>query len=161
MLPDGIIGHLYGPVEGRRNDNHLLTESGLLNRLKEFAFDEDVDDGAPEEERTFQIFGDPAYGVGPHIQSPFAGAGVRTEEQQGWNAEMAAVRIEVEHGFGIVANTWPFLNAGWKMHLYSSPVGRYYQVGVILTNCINCMRPNQVAQYFDCIPPELEDYLHD
>ncbi|KAJ6600829.1 hypothetical protein B0H10DRAFT_1887659, partial [Mycena sp. CBHHK59/15] len=48
---------------------------------------------------------------------------------------MSAVRIEVEHGFGIVANLWPFLNAGWKMQLYSSPVGRYYRValaGIVL-----------------------------
>ena len=54
------------------------------------------------------------------------------------------LKIEVEHGFGIVANTWPFLNAGWKMRLYSSPVGRCYRVGVLLTNCINCLWPNQV-----------------
>lgn len=73
---------------------------------------------------------------------------------------MSAVCIEVEHGFRIVANTWPFLNAGWKMQVYSSPVGRYYQVGVLLTNCINCLRPSQVAQYFDCLPPELKEYLH-
>jgi hypothetical protein len=33
MLPNGIIGHLYGPFEGRWNDNYLLTESGLLDRL--------------------------------------------------------------------------------------------------------------------------------
>ena len=86
--------------------------------------------------------------------------GDRTEEEKAWNAEMSAVRIEVEHGFGIVANTWPFLNAGWKMRLYSSPVGRYYRVGVLLTNCINCLWPNQVSQYFDCHPPKLNEYLH-
>jgi nuclease HARBI1 len=93
---------------------------------------------APYEEQTYQIFGDPAYGVGPHIISPFTGIGDHTEEKT-WNAEMSTVHIEVEHGFGIVANTWPFLNAGWKMQLYSSPVGRYYQVGVLLMNCINCL----------------------
>ena len=85
--------------------------------------------------------------------------GERTEEKE-WNARMSAVHIEVEHGFGIVANTWPFLNAGWKMGLYSSPVGRYYRVGVLLSNCINCLWPNQVAQYFECLPPELDEYLH-
>jgi hypothetical protein len=59
-----------------------------------------------------------AYGLGPHIISPFSGAGERTEEELEWNSQMSAVRIEVEHGFAIVSNTWPFLNAGWKMHLY-------------------------------------------
>lgn len=32
MCHDGIIYHLYGPEEGRRNDNHLLDSSGLLDR---------------------------------------------------------------------------------------------------------------------------------
>lgn len=160
MLPNGIIGHLFGPFEGRRADNFLLKESKFLERIALFAHEEDWNENAPMEERYFQIFGDPAYGVGRHIMSPFSGAGERTEAEKEWNASMSAVRIEVEHGFGIVANTWPFLNAGWKMRLYSSPVGRYYRVGVLLTNCLNCMRPNQVAQYFDCEPPELTEYLH-
>ena len=160
MLPNGIIGHLYGPFEGRRHDNILHTESGLLDCLAQFAHQENTDEDTPIEERYFQISGDPAYGVGLNILSPFSGPGERTEEEKEWNAEMSAVRIEVEHGFGIVSNTWPFLNAAWKMQLYSSPVGRYYRVGVLLTNCLNCLRPNQVAQYFDCIPPELHEYLH-
>ncbi|KAF8225673.1 hypothetical protein L208DRAFT_1305426, partial [Tricholoma matsutake] len=96
--------------------------------------------------------GDPAFGLGSHILSPFL--------DMGSSAEMLAVHIEVEHGFRIVANMWPFLNAGWKMHLYHSPVGRYYRIGVLLTNCLNCLHPNQVAQYFDCLPPNLFDYLH-
>lgn len=160
VLPNGLFAHLYGPFEGRRNDNFLLSDSKLLDRLERFAYREDLPADAPIEHRTFQIFGDPAYGVGPFIQSPFAGVGVRTVEEQEWNAEMSAVRIEVEHAFGIVQNTFPFLNAGWKMHLYSSPVGRYYRVGVLLTNCLNCLHPNQVATYFDCPPPTLQDYLH-
>jgi hypothetical protein len=161
MLPNGIIGHLFGPMEGRRNDAYLLTESGLLREFATFAFREDIPVNAPVEQRTFQVFGDPAYGLGPHIISPFSGAGERTEEELEWNAQMSAVRIEVEHGFGIVSNTWPFLNAGWKMHLYRSPVGRYYRVGVLLVNGINCLRPNQVAQYFNCLPPSLPEYFHD
>lgn len=71
MLPNGIIGHLYGPFEGYQNDNFLLSESGLLEHLKVFAHPEDVVDDAPVEEQYYQIFGDPAYGVGHHISSPF------------------------------------------------------------------------------------------
>jgi hypothetical protein len=85
-----------------------------------------ADESTPIEECYFQIFGDPAYGVGPHILSPFAGPGEWTDEEKEWNVEMSAVHIEFEHGFGIVSNTWPFLNAAWKMQLYSSPVGCYY-----------------------------------
>lgn len=160
MLPNGILGHLYGAFEGRHNDNHLLSESGLLERLSRFAYDEDLPEDAPVEQRTFQVFGDPAYGLGPHVQSPFSRSGQLSAEEIEWNAEMSAVRIEVEHGFAIVTNNFPFLSAHWKMHLYSSPVGRYYRVGVLLSNCLNCLRPNQVATYFDCRPPLLREYLH-
>jgi hypothetical protein len=73
---------------------------------------------------------------------------------------MSETRIVVEHGFGIIANTWPFLNAGWKMELGASPVGWYYRAGVILANGLNCIRPNQISQYFECEPPELADYFH-
>jgi hypothetical protein len=82
MLPNGIIGHLFGPFEGCCNNNFLLTESGLLKHLAQFAHQEDVGDDTPVEERYFQIFGDPAYGVGSHIMSPFSGAGVRTPDEQ-------------------------------------------------------------------------------
>ena len=92
--------------------------------------------------------------------SSFAGAEKRSDARKEWNAEMSAVCIKVEHGFGIVSNTWPFFNANWKMHLYASPVGRYYQVGVLLMNCLDCLRPNQVSRYFNCIPLTLSDYLH-
>lgn len=161
MLPNGMFGHLFGPEEGRQNDNHLLAKSGLLDACAEHAVHPGTDTNSPAEQRFFQVFGDPAYGVSDQIISPYAGVGERTDEEKDWNAEMAAVRIEVEHGFGIVANTWPFLNAGWKMHVYRSPVGRYYRAGVLFTNALNSMRYNQVAQYFDCKPPELFEYFHD
>ena len=86
---------------------------------------------------------------------------MRTEEEKRWNEAIASVRIEVEHGFGIVSNNWPFLNVGCKMHIYSSPLGRYYRAEVLFTNAINRFRYNQVAQYFKCQPPNLSDYFHD
>jgi hypothetical protein len=160
MLPNGMFGHLFGPEPGRRNDAHLLNKSGLLNTCMEHAVRDGTDENTPVNERFLQVFGDPAYGISNQIVSPFAGAGERTEEEMEWNAEMASVRIEVEHGFGIVLNTWPFLNTGWKMQIYSSPVGRYYRAGVLFTNALNCFHYNQVAQYFQCQPPELRDYFH-
>ncbi|KNZ76103.1 hypothetical protein J132_00257 [Termitomyces sp. J132] len=160
MLPNGIIGHLFGPYEGYQNDVYLLSESHLLERFSQFAFHEGAPPNTPLEECTLQIFGDPAYGIGPHIISPFSGAGERTKEEKEWNAQMLAIQIEVEHGFGIVANLWPFLNAGWKVHLYNSLVGQYYRVGVILTNSINCLCSNQVSKYFNCLPPSLAEYFH-
>ncbi|KAF7292133.1 DDE Tnp4 domain-containing protein [Mycena indigotica] len=137
MLPNGLIGHLYGPIEGRHNDNALLAAPTPASRY-------------------FQIFGDPAYGLSPLMISPFSGPGEHTREEAACNEAMAAVRIEVEHGFGIVVTKWPFLNGWWKQRVFSSPVGRYYCVGVLLTNALNCLSPNQTSQYFACEPPSVE-----
>ncbi|CAB3991852.1 Hypothetical predicted protein [Paramuricea clavata] len=58
-LPNGLIGHLYRPVEGKRHDASMLAESGLLADLERFAFSEE---GQP-----MCIYGDPAY---PSTSSP-------------------------------------------------------------------------------------------
>ena len=154
------FGNLFGPVEGRHTDTWLLAESCLLEALAEHGIRVGTDEGTPDEDRFFQVFGDPAYGVSCQIMSPFAGPGERSEEEQEWNNAMAAVRIEVEHAFGEVTRVWPFMNAWWKLQVYRSPIGRYYRVAVLLVNALNCFRPNQTAQYFDIMPPELHEYFH-
>lgn len=121
-LPNGLFGHLFGPVEGQRNDNHLLSKSRLLDVCAVYALRRGADENTPIHQRFFQLFGDPAYGLGPCILSPFSGVD-RTEEDMEWNAAMSAVRIEVEHGLGDVTRLWPFLNAWWKHRVYQSPVG--------------------------------------
>ncbi|OQV19786.1 hypothetical protein BV898_06059 [Hypsibius exemplaris] len=41
MYPNGMIGHLYGPIEGRRHDAGILRESGLLDVLGDLFIDAD------------------------------------------------------------------------------------------------------------------------
>lgn len=159
-IPNGLIVHLCGPFEGRHNDNHLLATSKILDQFAEFAFWPDLPVNAPAHQQNFIIFGDPAYGYGPHLASPFAKDDISDEEKE-WNFEMSQVRIEVEHGFGVVVNLWPFLDIFCKMQVLLSPVGCYYQVGVLLLNALNCLQPNQIAQVFDLLPPTLQDYFHD
>lgn len=154
------IAHLYGLQEGRRNNNALLGESKSVEKCAEYAVRVGTDETTPAPEHYFQLFGDLAYGNSHHMISLFSGPGERTAEELTWNAEMSAMRIEVEHGFGIVLNQWPFLNDHWKHRVYASPVGRYYRVAVLLTNAMNTLRPNQVSQFFKCTPPSLEEYFH-
>ena len=156
-----MIGHLFGPIEGRRADPHMLKESKLLEKCAMHAKRPGTTDATPITDRYYQLFGDPAYGVTPLLLSPFAGPGVRSEEEREWNAQMAKVRIEVEHGFGRVQANWPFINTFWRLRVFSSPVGIYYRVAVLLSNAMNCFRPNQTAQTFDCKPPLLNEYFHD
>ena len=37
-LPNGLIGNLSGPYEGRSHDNIMLHESSLLNDLRRFTW---------------------------------------------------------------------------------------------------------------------------
>ncbi|KAF7336366.1 DDE Tnp4 domain-containing protein [Mycena venus] len=159
-LPNGLIGHLFGPMEGRRNDNALLAAPHLLENCAQCAFRPRADHNTPITRRYFQIFGDPAYGVSPLLLSPFNAGADRTPEQTKWSHAMSSVRMEVEHGFGGITREWPFLNAWWKLRVYSSPVGRYYRVCVLLANALNCIRPNQTSQAFDILPPHVHEYFH-
>ncbi len=160
MIPSGMLAHLFGPWEGRNTDPFLLEESGLLDDCAKYAVHVDADDGTPVEHRYFQLYGDPAYGLSPFLISPYSGPGQRSATEQTFNTQMSSVRMEVEHGFGVVLNTWPFLRAFWKHRVYLSPVGRYYRVAVLLTNARNCLHPNQVSLHFNCPPPELAEYFH-
>ena len=169
MLPNGLFGHLYGPIEGRHNDIFAVAESGLVDECAlHVKLPNTVENGggtgrgeeAHTESHTLQLFGDPAYGLDMQIISPFPKLGL-TDDQQEWNTRMSKVQIEVEHGFALVANSWRFLQAEWKHRLFQSPGGRYYRVAVLLTNALACLPPNQVSQYFHCSPPSLKNYFHD
>ncbi|KLO09136.1 hypothetical protein SCHPADRAFT_834370 [Schizopora paradoxa] len=155
VAPNGLFVHLSQPFEGRRADPGILRDTGLMDLCSQHAFAEI--DGI---RRPLQLYGDAAYGLSDFILSPFCDPEQRSPEELEWNRAMGLVRIDVEHGFGIISQTWPFLNAGWKMKLYTSPVGRYYRVGVLLSNALNCLRPNQVSRAFNLPPPDLFDYFH-
>ena len=176
MLPNGLFGHLFGPIEGHHNNAFALAESGLMDECVLHAKFSDGSEGGGEvgrgidegsgqtdaltEPHYLQLFSDLAYGLDEQIISQFPKPGW-TDNQQEWNMKMSKVWIKVEHGFALITNNWWLLKAEWKLQVFLSPVGRYYRVGVLLTNVLACLRPNQVSQYFDCTPPSLEDYFHD
>ncbi|RPB03288.1 hypothetical protein L873DRAFT_1670643, partial [Choiromyces venosus 120613-1] len=37
VTPDGLISHLFGPIDGQRNDSFLWCESNLLVTLQKYA----------------------------------------------------------------------------------------------------------------------------
>jgi len=121
MLPNGLFGHPFGSIEGCQNDAFALAESGLVDDCATHAKHPDAfkdgsevgggaDGGAggmdtSMESSDLQLFGDPAYGLNNQIISLFPKPG-RTDYQQEWNTRMSKVRIEVEHGFALVTNSW-------------------------------------------------------
>ncbi|KAG0124246.1 hypothetical protein HOY82DRAFT_494242 [Tuber indicum] len=55
VMPASLVSHLFGPVNGRRNDSLLWRKSNLPVILQHFAL---APDGTP-----LQVNGDPAYSI--------------------------------------------------------------------------------------------------
>ena len=74
VTPNGLITHLFGPVEGRRHSSAMLVMSDLLPQLEQHSF---FPTG-----QAMCIYGDPAYPHRIHLQCPFAQRAGFTPEQQ-------------------------------------------------------------------------------
>jgi nuclease HARBI1 len=105
--PDGIIYHLAGAYEGRRNDNFLLRDSRLLLLCATFATDTSY---LTTTCSNFVLYGDPAYSIGDFLLSPYAKSKTQSDEEFQFNIRMSAVRESMEWGFGEVLRLWNFLD---------------------------------------------------
>ena len=149
LTPNGLIAHMFGPIEGRRHDAFMLSESGLQSKLQHL----NQANGQP-----YVLYGDPAYGLSQNILSPFRSCRLSRQEQDFYK-KMSAVRICVEWGFGKIVQYFAYLHFIKNHKVLLQPVGKYYLVGAILTNCHTCLYGSQTSSFFNVSPPSLEDYL--
>ena len=145
-----MIADLYGPVEGRRHDSGMLAMSNLLPRLQGHSFRAN---GEP-----LCIYGDPAYPLRLHLQSPFRGNNI-TPLQDQFNRTMSEVRVTVEWMFDQISTYFAFLDYKKNLKIQLSAVGKMYTVCALLTNAHTCMYKNEVASFFNLHPPLLEHYF--
>jgi hypothetical protein len=82
---------------------------GLLENCRRFALQPGTGEHTQAAQRWFQLYGDGAYACSTVLISPFLGPGKQTQPEKDFNAAMAAVLIEVEHGFAVVLSCWPGL----------------------------------------------------
>ena len=86
VAPNGLIAHLFGPIEGKRHDAFMLAEIGLSSKLLPLT----QVNGQP-----YVIYGDPAYGVCRNIFAPFRAAQL-SAAQTDFSKSMTGVRVSVE-----------------------------------------------------------------
>jgi len=89
VCPDGLILHAFGPLEGRRQDWTLYTQSGIETQLAANS----VVDG-----QHYCLYGDSGYAERDFISIPFQRADL-IPAQVAFNKAMSACRVNVEWEF--------------------------------------------------------------
>lgn len=79
------------------------------------------------------IYGNPAYGIGPHLLSPFKGPAV-TKDQALWNSKMSKVRKAAEWGFRDLYTHFAFLSFTKNKKVLLQLCGLYYMVSILMCN---------------------------
>jgi hypothetical protein len=149
MAPDGLIIHMSEAFVGRRNDQRMLTDSGLLDTMQKVLQDQ-----------PFVLYGDPAYVVHKFVHRPF-----RTYEKVGhpdrenFNICMSRGRVCVEWGFGNISQLWSFLDFKKHHKVMKQAVGRTYLVCTFLTNVHTCFNWSETSTHFGLAPPSPAEYV--
>ena len=151
--PDGLIRHLAGPYPGARHDQFMLKESKVLDWIG----------GFPRQQGTswaHVIYADCGYcKIDSRIEVPYHDAEINVLHAA-YNDKMSSSRISVEWAFGGILKYWSALRHVPSQQILSNQkIGQIYFVAALLTNLLNCVRPNQTSQYFKCEPPSLQAYL--
>ncbi|XP_062312501.1 uncharacterized protein LOC134017158 [Osmerus eperlanus] len=149
-IPNGLIAHLHGPVEGRKHDSGLLADSGLLPVMEQHAVSPA---GHP-----MCLYGDPAYPLRVHLQAPFRNVNL-TPQMMAFNKCMSEVRVSVEWMFGDIANYFKFMDFKKNLKIGLSSVGKLYIVSALLRNALTCLYGNQTSTFFKLDPPHILDYF--
>ncbi|KIJ53252.1 hypothetical protein M422DRAFT_100162, partial [Sphaerobolus stellatus SS14] len=152
IAPDGLVIHVYGPIDGRRHDETVYKESGLSELLDKHFW---TPEGQP-----LYVYGDPTYTVGAHVMAPFKGPeGTLTPEQQRFNTAMSRIREPIEWIFKEVAQKFTFIDFSRNHKILLTPCDLYYLVSLLLCNVHTILHYPQIPQYFAYPPPTLEEYF--
>ena len=133
VIPNGIIGNMYGPIEGKCHDCALLRLSNLLTKLEQYAISTNG--------ISLCLYGDPAYPIRMHLQCPFRSI-VFSPQQIAFNTSMSQVRTAVEWVFGDITKWWAFTDFKKNLKLNLSSVGKMYLICALLTNAKTCLYGN-------------------
>ena len=149
--PDGIMQHIGGPWPGSRHDQWCLHDSKIMDWVREHGVS---DEGVP-----WCTYADAGYSELSGLIRPWPDGNLDMAHQA-YNTTMASSRICVEWEFGHIVQHWAALQMRVQQKLLDgSRPGQQYFVAALLTNCLNCLQPNQTSKYFSVEPPALEEYI--
>ena len=138
-------------IEGKRHDAGMLRMSGLLESLETHC---NTAAGEP-----LCIYGDPAYPLRRHLQSPYR-QGNLTDDEKAFNCSMSSVRVAVEWVFGDITTYFAFLNFKPNLKIALSPVGKIYSVCALFRNALTCLPGSTTSSFFELTPPTIQEYFN-
>lgn len=144
---DGLSLDLFGPVYGSRHDSYEFQRSRAERILMNFLPD------------AHMVYSDSAYGRGPVVLSTPKDGCDFLEGLVG--SCMNGKRVSVEWFFGGAGNRFPLVVDQQHNRFMQVAVAAQVASAIIVNNAINCLEPSQTSQYFGCLPPRLEEFLHD
>lgn len=122
-LPDELIIHARGPLEGRRNEWELYVISGI---------DQLLEDMLLMDEMKYFIHGDSGYNESAYLDTPFTGTHL-TQVKAAENTSMETVRGMVDWMFKEVRIYWSTVESKRKMRFGEAPVGLLYIRAMLIT----------------------------
>ena len=143
---------MYGPIEAKRHDSAMLRISELLPKLEQRMTMPDHDG------TVFSLYGDLAYPLRVHLITSFKGAFFNNQDTI-FNSIMSKLRPSVEWTLGKILSLFAFVDYKKNQKLFLQPVAKYYLVATLLTNCHTCLNGSVTSEYFNLLPPTLEEYM--
>lgn len=149
LLSNGVI-LMHGPVEGRRHDSMMLSQTDLLRQLS--ALPPSSDGGR------FHVYGDAAYAHHELVQVPYKNLRL-TGVQQEFNEIMAEYRECVEFAFGKITQYFSFVDFHKNQKLHLQAIAKHYLISTFFTNCHTCLYGSTFTKKLNSEPPSLEAYI--
>ena len=72
---DGLFACMFGAINGNRHDSYMMTQSGLLQKLRDLIPAGDEQDGG--EDHICALYADPAYPLSAHILGGYRHLGIQ------------------------------------------------------------------------------------
>jgi len=150
-LPNGMNAHVWGPFSVRHNDNWSLTNSNLNEILRVAQLGNRMQ---------YNIYGDSAY---MHLDLSHIRARHNydrlTEREKLENRVMSSCREIIEWDYGDIGRYFPLVDWRHVLKIRQMPVGDICLTAMLYRNALNCIKPNNTAQFFRCRPPHLHEWL--
>jgi nuclease HARBI1 len=147
--PDGLALRFAGPVEGRRHDMAIFSESNI---------EDDLAAHLSIDGRQYCIYGDSAFVLREYLIVGFDGTGI-TPAQAAFNKAMSKSRVTVKWIFKDIKKYWTHAAFPRKLALSRKPVGVLYGTSIILWNLRCCLYGSPTSRFFSCPPPTLANYI--